>query len=167
MTKIPAKITSYLDKNKYKYDIIEHRTTYTAWDTAQTEKVKPEEVGKALVLKADKEIVVALLPANRNLDKQRFLKILNASRKKQGLKLAKKIEWAKEAWMKKNIPGKVGAVPPFRELLKLDICIDNLLAKNKKIYLGSGEYNASVWVNAAQYIKIEKPMKGSFSVKKD
>ena len=68
--------------------------------------------------------------------------------------------------MKKNIPGKVGAVPPFRELLKLDICIDNLLAKNKKIYLGSGEYNASVWVNTAQYIKIEKPMKGSFSISK-
>lgn len=166
MVKIPAKIKGYLDKNKYKYDIIEHRTTYTAWDTAQTEKVKPQEVGKALVLKADKEIIVALLPANRNLDKQKFLKILNAGRKKQGLKSAKKIEWAKEAWMKKNIPGKVGAVPPFRELLKLDIYIDNLLTKNKKIYLGSGEYDASIRVSTSQYMKVEQPIKGNFSIKK-
>lgn len=166
MTKISAKLTKYLDLNKYKYDIIEHRTTYTAWDTAQTEKVKPQEVVKTLVLKADKEIVVAVLSSNRNLDKQKFLKILNAGKKKNGEKSAKKVEWAKEAWMKKNIPGKVGAVPPFMGLLKLPVFVDTLLAKNKKIYLGSGEYDASIRVNTAQYVKIEQPIRGSFSQSK-
>ncbi len=166
MVKISSQIKSYLDKNKYKYDVIEHRTTYTAWDTAQTEKVKPQEVGKALIIAADKDYIVALLSSNRNLDKKKLLKLANSGRKKLGLKLYKKIDFAKEAWMKKNIPGKVGATPPFRGILKLDIFIDSLLAKNKKVYLGSGEYDASLRVPISQYIKIEKPIKGSFSVAK-
>jgi Ala-tRNA(Pro) deacylase len=163
---ISKKITKYLDENKYKYEIIEHKMTYTAWDTSQTEKIKPQEVAKALVMKTDNDYVVALLPANRYLDKQKLLKLINIGRKKAGEKIFKKIDFAKEAWMKKNLPGKVGAVPPFEKLLKIKIFIDNLLAKNKKIYLGSGEYVFSIIINVGQYLKIEQPVKGIFSKKK-
>ena len=160
---ISKKITQYLGAKKYKYEIIEHKTTYTAWDTSQTEKIKPQEVGKCLVMKADSGYVLALVPANKNLDKQKLLKVINAKRKKDKSKTYKKIDFAKEAWMKKNLPGKVGAVPPFSGLLKLDVFMDNALAKNKKIYLGSGEYTSSVRVNTGQYLKAEQPIKGSFS----
>jgi prolyl-tRNA editing enzyme YbaK/EbsC (Cys-tRNA(Pro) deacylase) len=163
---ISKKILDYLAKNKYKYEIIEHRTTYTAWDTSQTEKVKPQEVAKALVLMADKDPVVAVLPSGRNLDKGKLLKIINAGRKKGGEKNYKKLEFAKEAWMKKNIPGKVGAVPPFRGIVGSDIFIDNLLLRNSKIYVGSGEYDASLRLGVSQYLKNEKPVKGNFSMAK-
>lgn len=163
---ISKKVLEYLDKNKYKYEIIEHRTTYTAWDTSQTEKVKPQEVAKALVLMADRDPILAILPSNRNLDKNKILKIINTSRKKNKEKNYKKIGFAKEVWMKKNVIGKVGATPPFSSLLKFGIYIDSLLSKNKKIYIGSGEYDASVRVNISQYLKIEKPIAGSFSVSK-
>jgi len=159
---ISKKITNYLDEKKYKYRVIEHKTTFTAWDTAQTEKAKPQEVAKALVMKADNDYLLALVPSNKNLDKQKLLKIINAGRKKAKEKTYKKIDFAKEVWMKKNLPGKVGATPPFSQLLKLDIYMDNLLAKNKKIYVGSGEYTESVLINISQYLKLEKPVKGSF-----
>lgn len=163
---ISKKITNYLDLKKYKYQIIEHKTTFTAWDTAQTEKVKPEDVAKALVMKADNDYLLALLPSNKNLDKPKLLKTINAQRKKLKEKNYKKIDLAKEAWMKKNLPGKVGATPPFAELLKLDIYIDGSLAKNKKMYVGSGEYTESILINVGQYVKLEKPIKGSFSKRK-
>lgn len=163
---ISKSIINYLEKNKYKYEIIEHKTTYTAWDKAQTEKVKPQEVAKALVMKADNEYVLALVPSNRNLDKNKLLKLINAGQKKKGEKTLKKIDFAKEAWMKKNIPGKVGAVPPFKGLIKLEIYLDNLLGKNKKIQVGSGEYTMSVKINTSQYIKTESPVRGSFSKSK-
>ncbi len=166
MTKVSQKILNYLDENKYKYEIIEHRTTFTAWDTAQTEKVKPQEVAKTLVLAANHDWLVALVPANRNLDKGKLLKLINDGRKKKGAKSYKKIDFAKEAWMKKNIPGKVGATPPYRAILKADIYIDKLLTKPKKIYVGSGEYSASIRVAASQYLKVEKPILGSFSMTK-
>lgn len=88
---ISKKIIKYLDDNKYRYELIEHKTTYTAWDTAQTEKIKPQEVAKALVMKVDNECVLALVPASRNLDKQKLLKIINASRKKEGKNRGKKL----------------------------------------------------------------------------
>lgn len=163
---ISKTILNYLEKNKYKYEIVEHKTTYTAWDKAQTEKVKPQEIAKTLVIKADNEYVLALVPSNRNLDKGKLLKIINAGKKKAGEKTAKKIDFAKEAWMKKNIPGKVGAVPPFKGLVKLEIYLDNLLAKNKKIQVGSGEYTCSVQISVKEFLEKEEVIKGSFSQSK-
>lgn len=163
---ISKKITNYLDQNKYKYEIIEHRKTFTAWDTAQTERVKPQEVAKTLVMKADPDYLLVLIPANRNLDKGKLLKVINAGRKKNKEKAYKKIDFAKEVWMKKSLPGKVGATPPFRGLLDLGIFADSLLLKSKKIYLGSGEYTSAIRINTSQYVKLEKPISGAFSKSK-
>jgi len=163
---ISKTILNYLEKNKYEYEIVEHKTTYTAWDKAQTEKVKPQEIAKTLVLKIDNGYALALVPSNRNLDKAKLLKIINAGRKKNGEKVAKKIDFAKEVWMKKNIPGKVGAVPPFQGLIKLEIYLDNLLAKNKKIQVGSGEYTSSIKLSTNDYLKKEGVVKGIFSKSK-
>ena len=160
---ISKKILKYLEDKKYKFTEISHKTTFTAWDTAQTEKIEPKSVAKALVMKADQDYLLALIPGNRNLDKPKLLKIINALRKKQGFKAYKKLDLAKEVWMKKSLPGKVGATPPFRGLLKLDIYADNLLLKNKKIYAGSGEYTESILLNTGEYIKKEEIIKGSFS----
>ena len=168
---IPKKIENYLKEAGYKYEIVEHRTTYTAWDTAQTtqkqeKKIKPEEIVKALAVKSGKDHFLALVPANKKLDKKKLLKTVNTQRKKDKIPAVKSIDLAKEAWMKKNLPGKVGATPAFRNLLGLDVYIDNILAKQKNIYIGSGEYEFSIEVPTKQYLKTETPVKGSFSAKK-
>lgn len=163
---IPQKILSYLAERKYKYAMIEHRTTFTAWDTSQTEKVDPKTVAKTLVLRADRDYFMVVLSSHKNFDKGKLLKIVNTRRKKEKLKVYKKIELAKELWMKKHLPGKVGAVPPFPGLLGLDLYIDNSLLKNKKIYVGSGEYTSSFLINISEYLKKEEMVKGSFSKKK-
>lgn len=163
---VSKKVLDHLTAGKYKFEVIEHRKTYTAWDTAQTEKVKPEEVAKALVVSVDKDHVIAVVPSNKNLDKKKLLKLVNAGRKKKGEKPYKKIGFAKESWMKKNIYGKVGATPPFKEIIKVDIYLDKILAKNSKIYLGSGEYDASIRVNSKDYIKKEEPIVGGFNAAK-
>jgi prolyl-tRNA editing enzyme YbaK/EbsC (Cys-tRNA(Pro) deacylase) len=168
---ISKKLLSYLEKNNYKYELIEHKTTYTAYDTARTtqkqeKKVKPEEIVKALVVKMDRDYALALVPASKRLDKKKLLKIINAAKKKNKGKPYKSLDLSKEAWMKKNIPGRVGATSPFHELLKLNIYIDAVLTKQKNIYVGSGEYEYSIKLSGNQYMKLEKPFKGIFSAKK-
>jgi prolyl-tRNA editing enzyme YbaK/EbsC (Cys-tRNA(Pro) deacylase) len=163
---ISQKITGFLEKKAYKFQIVDHRTTYTAWDVAQTEKIKPGEVVKSLALKANDDYFLALVPADKKLDKSKFLKFINKLRKKAGKKAYHKIDFAKETWMKKNLPGKLGAIPPFSELLKLDIYADSLLSKKKFLFLGSGDYEASLRISAKQYFKIENPVSGSFSQKR-
>lgn len=163
---IAKKIIDFLEEKAYKFQIIDHRTTYTAWDVAQTEKIKPSEVVKALALKVNNDYFVALIPADKKLDKKKFLKFINGLRKKSKKKAYSKIDFAKEAWMKKNLLGKLGAIPPFGELLDLDIYADNLLSKKKFLFLGSGNYETSLRISARQYFKIENPHKGSFSQKR-
>ncbi len=164
--KIGKKILDYLDKNKYKYEIVKHRITYTSWDTAQTKKIKPQEVAKTLAIKTDKDWIVAVLPSDKNLDKKGLLKIINTEKKKRKENSVKKLDFADEKWLKKNMKiGKLGAIPPFR-LLEKEIYFDKALQKSKKIYINSGEYNASFKISTSQYLKNEKPIMGKFSVKK-
>jgi prolyl-tRNA editing enzyme YbaK/EbsC (Cys-tRNA(Pro) deacylase) len=165
---ISKKILNYLEENKYKYEIVNHKTTYTSWDTAQTEKIKPQEVGKTLVLKGDKDWFLVLLSANRNLDKKKFLKFLNGIEKKNGKKPTKKIDFAKEVWMKKNIKiGKLGSVPPFSGIFKKEIFVDKLFLKNKKIFVSTGEYDCAFRIQTGQFAKKEKIISGDFSMKKN
>jgi len=83
---VPSKIIKYLDLSRVKYERIEHKTVYTAYDKVATLKVKPNVIGKTLVLKIDNELAMVLIPGNKNLDKNKFKVV------------------------------KVGAVPPFGNL---------------------------------------------------
>lgn len=179
MKKISKKLEKLLEIEKFKYEVFEHKTTYTAHDTAATtakSKIKPAEIVKSLIVRADKEYLLVLLPANKTLDTVKFKKFLNVLLKKRKqlvmkqnpkeakkMKAYKKVELAREAWMKKNIPGKIGATPPFSKLIKLEVFVDGVLLRQKNLYLGTGEYELSIKTTPAQYKKLEDGLvKGSF-----
>jgi len=162
---ISKKLINYLAEKKINYELIEHRIVFTAWDLVETLHLKkPGEVVKTLLVKMDKDPVMVLLPANKNLDKMKFKKIFNVERKKQGLKAVKDIDFSKEAWMKKNVKiGELGAIPPFGQLLKMPVFMDNLVFKQPKIIVNTGEYGISLKIKTKDLIKAEQPVKGSFS----
>jgi len=151
-----------LDKNKIKYEILEHKMVYTAFDLARTLHLDAKQIGKDLVIKVDSEYVVAIISATRNLDIAKLKKVINTQRKKEGKKAAKKIVFANEVWMKKNLKGKVGANPPFGTLQKLPLYLDKALIKVKKMIVNGGDYTFSVILSPKQFIKLEKPILGSF-----
>lgn len=152
---VPPKIIKFLDKAKVKYELIKHRTVFTAQDKAATLKVPPKMVGKTLVIKFNGNYGLVLIPANRNLDKGKFKKIVNNWRKKIGQRSVKTIDFVSEAWMKKNLKGvKIGATPPFGNLWKLSTFIDRLLLKIPKIFINSGDYNWSIKVSKASLKKL-------------
>jgi len=142
---IPKKLLNFLEKAKVKYEPIEHRTVFTAFDKAQTLKVSEKVIGKTLVVRLDKNPVLVLIPANKNLDKAKLKKLAKA----------KKIDFIKEAWMKKNLKGtKVGAIPPFGSLWKLATFADKALLKESKIILNTGDYSWSIKINPANFKKL-------------
>jgi len=165
---VPKKLLNYLEKNKIKFELIEHRIVYTAWDLVQTLHLKkPAEVVKTLIVKTDKDYVLVLLPSNKNLDKAKFKKAVNQWRKKQELKAVKKIDFVKEAWMKKNIKvGKLGVVPPFGKLLDMPVFADNTVLKPVKVIVNAGDYGVSLKIKTKDLIKLEEPIKASFGKKK-
>lgn len=151
---IPQKIIKFLIENKAKYEIISHRVVYTASDKAATLKVKPNIIGKTLVLKMDKDLAIVLIPGNKNLDKNKFKKVVNEWRKKQGLKSVKNVDFISEKVMKNKFKGvKIGAVPPFGNLYKLPTFVDRGVMQNPKIIVNSGEYNSSIKISPAEMKK--------------
>jgi len=152
---VPKRLIKFLDSAKIKYETIKHRTVYTAFDKAATLKVTPKIIGKTLVVKLDKNPALVLISANKNLDKQKLKKIAKA----------KSIDFIKETWMKKNLKGiKIGAVPPFGNLWKLQTFLDRGLAQNPKIIVNSGEYTFSIKIKAGDIKKlIPDLVMGNFS----
>ena len=161
-------LLKFLEDKKIKYEIIKHKTVYTAIDAAGTQHVKPDEIVKTLVMKLDNKYALALTSANKNLDKNKFKKVINTWTKKNGAKTVKKIEFAKELWMKKNLKGKVGVTPPFGELIGMSTFVDASLLKQKNLFINSGDYEYSLKLTRAVFEKtIGKEMfKGNFSKKK-
>ncbi len=165
---IPKKVISYLEEKKIKYETIEHKIVFTAWDLVQTLHLKkPAEAVKTLIIRIGKQPVVILLPADKNLDKIKFIKVVNKWLEKTGNKKTKTMEFIKEAWLKSNVKvGKLGAVPPFGKLLGWPIFIDQLILKQTKIIINSGDYGVSLRVKSKDLEKLEQPIIGSFSKKK-
>lgn len=155
---IPKKLINFLDKSKVRYEVLEHKTVYTAFDKAKTLRVKENIIGKTLVVKTDKNYALVLVPANKNLDKDKLRKLAKA----------KSIDFVKEAWMKKNIKGaKIGAVPPFGILWKLPTFVDRSLLLQPKIIVNSGDHNFSLKLLSSSFKKlIPDFVSGQFSKSK-
>ena len=155
-----------MDKNKIKYEVIDHKIVYTAHDKAATLHVKPEIVGKTMSVVFDgKNYALGLIPANKNLDKKKVLIAFNNLQKKTGERGYKKIDFTKEAWMKKTFKGiDVGSTPPFGLLYNLSFFIDNSLAKQTKIIVNGGKYNLSFKITPSNILKLNpQAIKGNFS----
>lgn len=155
---IPRKIIKFLEKGKTKYEIIQHKTVYTAFDKAQTLKVPEKMVGKTLILKTDGKLAIVLIPENKILDKGKFKKLLKA----------KKVELVSERLIKNKFKGvKIGAIPPFGNLWGLKTFIDNSLMREKEMILNSGDYEFSIKMKPKDFKKLVLNLKrGNFSKKK-
>jgi len=132
---ISKKVINFLERAKIKYEPIEHRTVYTAYDKSTTLKAPQKIIGKTLVVKLEKASALVLIPANKNLDTQKLKKIAKV----------KKIDFIKEAWMKKNLKGvKIGAIPPFGNLWQLSTFAERSLINLPKLIINGGDYNFSI-----------------------
>ncbi len=151
--KFENKLTKYLDESKIKYSIIEHRVVFTAHDTAQTTKKKLGEIAKVVLVKADKGLALAVLPAGKYLDFKGIQKVLKA----------KKVSLANEKDITKQLKTKVGLLHPFGNLFKLPTLLDKNLSKAKKMIASAQSYTESLEISVKDFIKLTEPKIGTLS----
>ncbi|MBI4262617.1 YbaK/EbsC family protein [Candidatus Uhrbacteria bacterium] len=153
---ISKKLLKHLDTKKVKYTVVPHKTVFTAYDLAQTLRAKLEDIAKTLVVKADKNHLIVVLPGNRRLDFSKLQKLVKA----------KKVDIAKEDVMQKVFGVKPGALTPFGALYKgAPVLIDTALAKAKKILAGAGTYEESLHMTVKDFLKATEGKLGNFSEK--
>jgi len=152
------KLLNFLKKSKIKFEVISHKTVYTAKDKAQTLKVPEKKVGKTLILKANKNLFFVLIPAHKQLD----LKKIQQKTKE------KKIELASEKLIKNKIKGvKLGAIPPFGNLWGFRTFVDNSIKREKEIILNGGDWNLSIKILTKDLPKLVPDLVfGNFAKKK-
>lgn len=160
---LPKKFESFLQERKVKFSVVEHRVVYTAYDLAATLHVEPKTIAKSLLIGADRELVLALVPGNTNLDLGKLKKVISAAWKKAGAKPPKKVDLATEKMIQKKITKKTGALIPFGSYYELQTFCDSKLLKEKKLLLNTESFVESLQVSGTNYKKAENPVVGSFS----
>ena len=160
--KLPEKVAKYLKDSGVKHNVLEHKTVYTAMDAANTMKRKMGEIAKSLLVQADKDYFLVLLPADYNLDFKKLGKCLGA----QTGKKIKTVKIPGEKIMADVLKIKAGTLSAFGQLHKLPVIADKALLKAKKAVFSSGSFNHSVEMAVKDFVKLENAVLGSFGVKR-
>ncbi|NMC51326.1 hypothetical protein GYA54_01185 [Candidatus Kuenenbacteria bacterium] len=185
------KLIKYLDDNKIKYELMEHRVVYTAYDVAATMHVKLGEIAKSLLIKFNKPFedgkkpyALAVVGADKNIDLKKLAKVVSdwAVKLNKELRMKKpekgkkpvvdiynkvaKVDLPKEKDMKDKFKVPAGAMSAFGSFYKLPVFVDKGFAKKEKAIFAAGSFTESVKMPVGSFVKMEKAMSGVFAVPK-
>ncbi|MFH1457396.1 MAG: YbaK/EbsC family protein [Patescibacteria group bacterium] len=163
---INKKLTKILEENGKPYEIVKHRIVYTAYDVAQTMKVKLNQIAKSLLVKTNKPLehgkkpyAIVIVPADKNIDLKKLAKVMTTKETR-----ITKVDIPKENVMKTQFKVKPGAMSAFGSLYKIPVFVDKSL--KGEVIFSSGSFNESIKMKAVDFIKIESAKIGIFSVAK-
>ena len=160
--KISPKLVKYLEAAGVKHEILEHRTVYSALDAAATMRKKLNEIAKSLLVKADQDYYLVLLPADHNLDLEKLKTVLGKAKSKS----VKTIKIPGEKIVEDALKLKVFTISAFGKLHKIGLVMDKKVEKLKKAVFAAGSTNHSIEMAVKDFIKLESPILGNFSIKK-
>ncbi len=152
VTNIYDKLTSFLDNSEINYKKIEHEASYTSEDSARLRGVNLHSGAKALIVKADDKFIMIVLPADMSLNS-------NSTRKEI---TCKKLRFASKEEVDSLTGLQPGSIPPFGSLFNLPSYCDVNLKDNEVIYFNAGMHTRSIGLNYNDFLKLEKPILGSF-----
>jgi len=149
------KIQDYLKQNKVQFDVREHPPAYTGQEVAAEEHVSGNVLAKPVVVRADGDYAMCVVPASYKLDMEKVAKALGA----------KKVRLADEHDLAKLFPdAEVGAEPPFGNLYKLSTLVDEHLAADEEIVFQAGDHRHAVKMRYADYARLAQPTVADLAV---
>jgi Ala-tRNA(Pro) deacylase len=145
---ILSKLREYLDKNGVKYEVAAHRQAFTAQEVAEAQHVKGKEVAKVVMLRSGGDFIMAVLPAPYRVDLERAKGALG----KTDLALATEQEFAG------LFPQcEAGAMPPFGNLYRLPVYVDQTLTRDDDIVFNAGTHTQTVKMKYADFARLVQP----------
>jgi Ala-tRNA(Pro) deacylase len=154
---IPRDIKQYMFHNNVSYVHKTHLVAYRSQDIAQIEHIPGREFAKTVVLCADENLILAVLPGDHIIN-------LEALRNQVGCRT---LSLPPESEFAKDFPGcQPGAMPPFGMLFGLPLYCDSALAKQAEIEFNAGTHVDTIRMTYPSFIKLENPLVLSFSEKR-
>ena len=141
-------VTRLLERHGVRYDVVEHRATYSAAAEARATAVDPQATAKTVALHDHDGYRLAVVPASERLDVRRARKLLGAS---HHLRLATEEE------LRRDFPAfDVGALPPFGTAPMPEV-VDVRLLRHERIVCAGGEHRRSVIMSTLDLLRITEP----------
>jgi Ala-tRNA(Pro) deacylase len=127
-----GKLKELLDKNNVQYESIKHPPGYTAQEIAALAHVSGKEMAKTVMVKADGELAMIVLPAKYRVDLELVREVCGAEH----------VELATEEDFKGRFPEcETGAMPPFGNLYNIPEYVDESLMEDEKIAFCAGTHS--------------------------
>jgi len=152
---VPARLIDFLNRSKVRYEVLHHPEAFTAQELAAIEHVKGRSHAKVVMVKAEGEVLMAVLPADHRVDLEKLDK---ATGRKTAL--------ATEAEFKVLFPDcAVGTMPPFGELYGVPVYLDASLTDAERIVFEAGTHSDAIRMRYADYARVAKSTIADFAVK--
>jgi Ala-tRNA(Pro) deacylase len=151
---ILGKLSEYLDQHHVRYEVLSHRQTFTAQETAQAQHVHGREMAKVVIVRGGGEFAMVVLPAPCLVDLERAGAVLGKP----------DLDLATEEQFTSLFPGcEPGAMPPFGNLYGLPVWVDRALTRDEQIVFNAGTHTQTVRMRYADFAQLVHPKVASLA----
>lgn len=142
-----ARLLALLDERQVPYRRLDHAPVFTSEEAARVRGTTLRSGAKALVVKADEQFLMFVLPADRRLDS----KGLRQRHGWRSLRFASRDEVLELTGLAP------GSIPPFGSLFGLATWCDARLLDEPELNFNAGDHAVSLCLASADYRRAEAP----------
>lgn len=141
-------LREYLDQQNVQYKLLHHHPVYSAQELAAVEHVPGTQVIKPVVVRADGQYVMCVLPASHRIDLDALRNRLHAD----------DVKMAEEKTLQRLFPGcEIGAEPPIGRLFGIPTVMDDSVNRDEVVTFQAGTHQDAVSMSLAEYRRIADP----------
>jgi Ala-tRNA(Pro) deacylase len=135
-------VAAFLEQRGIRYEVVEHRQSFSAAGEALASGVQPQNAAKSVLLHDEDGYRLAVIPASERLDLHKARELLDAS---SHLRLATEKE------IGEDFPGfELGAIPPLGPMLPAPEVLDRRLLDHEQVLCNAGDHSHSVLVDPSE-----------------
>ena len=142
------KLKLFFEKHQVRYESLSHTPAFTAHETAASMNVQEDNFAKAVMVRIDELVAMAVLPANRKLH-------IKHLRQATG---AKHVQLLHEEDFRELFPDcEPGAMPPFGSLYGIPLFVDRQLKQQPEIVFNAGTHTDAIRISYETYETLVSP----------
>ena len=152
--KCRERMEKYLRENGVGFEVKTHEQAFTMQEVAAALHVPGNQVAKVVIVCADKEKVMLVLPAPYRMNVDLVRDMVGAN----------KVRLAKEEEFADLFPDcATGAMPPFGNLYGVPFYVDRSMAEEPDMVFRIGTHRETMKITYADFIRLAQPVVGDFS----
>lgn len=140
------RIILLLQQQGVDYELVEHEPVYTSEQAANIRGLGLKNGAKSLLLKANDDFYMFVLPGDRKIDSKKIKTLLGV----------KDIRFATPTEVEEITGTQIGAVYPFGLIAEVVMYVDQSLAENEIIAFNPGVHDKSIIMKWTSYEEVTK-----------